>query len=115
MGGGDTRAAAVARDYLERAGLQLPDTTLPRSAGVMPTIDAHEATAQGDLEQPHELAVAVADSTALQALAGRPELEEAAAALAGAFAAVEAIKSALGLARPATLPAELSLHGEERA
>jgi len=100
-GDGDLRAAAVARDYLERAGLQLRD--------------GHEASAQDDGEEPRELAVEIADSGALRVLAGRPELEEAAAALAGAFAAVEAIKGALDLAHPATLPAGVSLHGGERA
>jgi len=100
-GDGDARAAAVARDYLERAGLQL--------------IDVQEASAHDDGDASRELEVAIADSGALQALAGRPELEEAAAALAGAFAAVEVIKSALGLARPATLPAGLALRSEERA
>jgi hypothetical protein len=100
-GDGDLRAAAVARDYLERAGLQL--------------MDAHEASARSDDEESRGLAVEIADSGALRALAGRPELEEAAAALVGAFAAVEAIKGALDLAHPATLPAGVSLHGEERA
>ncbi len=100
-GDGDVRAAAVARDYLERAGLQLADV--------------REATAQHDGEEPREIAVEIADSGALRALAGRPELDEAAAVLAGAFAAVEAIKGALDLAQPAMLPAGVSLHGQERA
>ncbi len=100
-GDGDLRAAAVARDYLERAGLQLRD--------------GREASARGDREALREVSVDIADSGALRALAGRPELEEAAAALAGAFAAVEAIKGALDLAHPAMLPAGVSLHGGERA
>jgi hypothetical protein len=39
------------------------------------------------------------------------ELEEAAAALAGAFAAVETIKAVLGVGTPAELPQALSLAG----
>ena len=85
----DARAARVARDYLERAGLE---------------VDA----AGGD-------AVEVARAEAVRALAGRAELEEAAAALAGAFAAVEAIKAQLDAGTRAALPAALSLTGEVRA
>jgi hypothetical protein len=86
--GSDARAARVARDYLERAGLEVA------------------ASAQD--------AVDVAHVEAVRSLAGRAELEEAAAALAGAFAAVEAIKAVLGAGTRASLPEALSLTGEVR-
>ena len=78
----DARAAEVAADYLTRAGLR---------------VDAAGA------------AVAVPGAEALRVVAGRDELHEAAAALSGAFAAVEAIKRALGVGQPSALPASLSL------
>jgi hypothetical protein len=81
--GADARAAELAVDYLQRAGLRVdPD------AGAV---------------------VAVPAPDAVRALAGRPELDEAAAALAGAFAAVEAIKHALVLGQRAALPVGLTL------
>ena len=83
----DARAMAVARAYLERAGLELSDGFDAR--GVEP----------GDVK-------------AVQALAGRPELEPAAAALLGAFAAVEAIKQVIGAGEPGALPPALSLAGK---
>jgi hypothetical protein len=73
----DPRAAEVAGAYLERAG-----------------VGAH---AQG-VEQ--TLRVAPAERVAQ--LAGDPALEDCAAWLLGAFAAVEAIKSASGVGTPAT-------------
>jgi hypothetical protein len=88
----DPRALAVARDYLERAGL-----ATGTSGAVERDVNAH-----------------VLDAAAVSVLAGRAELEEAAAALAGAFAAVEAVKSALGVGVPAQLPKTLEL-GVERA
>lgn len=81
---GDPRAAAVARLYLERAGVRFEDEGAP--LGRVP--DA------GDVES----------------LAGRPELVEAAAFLAGAVAAVEHIKAVVG-AGDTALQAELSLTG----
>jgi hypothetical protein len=80
----DPSAGAVARDYLTRAGLHVA---------------------------PVGIIAPVPCAAAIRTLAGRPELEPAAAALAGAFAAVEAIKAALDLPR-SELPADLSLGGE---
>ena len=81
--GADARAAELAADYLQRAGLRV------------------------DQEAGAEVALPVGD--AVRALAGRPELYEAAAALSGAFAAVEAIKHALGVGQRAALPVGLTL------
>lgn len=74
----DPRAASVAHRYLERAGLR---------------VGTH---ADGDV-------IAVPSTEAIRALAGSAELEGAAAALAGAFAAVETIKTVLGIGTPSTL------------
>ena len=74
----DPRAACVAYRYLERAGMRINT----------------EATSQ---------VIALPSAESLHALAGSVELEGAAAALAGAFAAVEAIKHALGVGTSATL------------
>jgi hypothetical protein len=92
--GADPRATEVTRDYLERAGVQVI-----------------AAPAPGSEDRPFELEVASA--AAVRALAGRPDLDEAAAALAGAFAAVEAIKRALGLSQRAALPPVLTLDRDE--
>lgn len=83
---GDPEAASVAHEYLRRAG-----------AGVE---DARVEGADTDSE------VTVGD-----ALAGRPELEVAAAWLAGAWHAVEVIKSAVGAGHPASLPDDVGLTG----
>jgi hypothetical protein len=85
--GADARAAEVATDYLQRAGLRV---------------------------DPTGSAVGVPEADALRALAGHDELHEAAAALSGAFAAVEAIKRALYVGQPAALPASLCLCEEAR-
>ena len=82
-GSADARAADVARSYLERAGIE-----------VLP------ADAEGA-----KVSRAVPDTGEVQAIAGSPELVEAAAALCGALAAVEAIKAALGIGRAAGVPA----------
>jgi hypothetical protein len=82
----DPRAAAVATDYLQRAGLEM-------------TRDA--ATPE----------LLLGDAVAIDALSGASGFEHAAAALAGAFAAVEAIKAVLGAGQPARLPAGLVLAG----
>jgi hypothetical protein len=66
----DPGAAEVAREYLARAGVQVGET------GALVSLPSREA---------------------VSALAGSAFLHEAAAALAGAFAAVEAIKHTLGL------------------
>ena len=81
----DARAAEVAADYLQRAGLRVVADGTP---------------------------IEVSASESVRALAGRAELREAAAALTGAFAAVEAIKQALGVGEQAALPSSLTLSGE---
>lgn len=78
---GNGRAAEVATLYLERAGVRVDP-------------DAQNALGTADGEQ-------------IAALAPRPELREAAAFLAGAFAAVEEIKRALGVGRAGELPRAL--------
>jgi stage V sporulation protein SpoVS len=76
----DVRAAAVTRDYLQRAGLSLS-------------------------ELPESTQLDVPGSAEVRAAAGEPELESCAAWLLGAWAAVEALKEQLGVGRPApTLP-----------
>jgi hypothetical protein len=80
----DPGALAVARDYLSRAGLRV-------DAGA----EAAVLTLPGSDE--------------IERLAGAPELVEAARALAGAFAAVEAIKAAAQIGRRGALPSEFSL------
>jgi hypothetical protein len=82
----DSRAAAVATDYLLRAGFELT----------------------GDPAAPE---LALGDASAIRALSGASGFDHAAAALAGAFCAVEAIKAALGAGLPAALPADLVLAG----
>ena len=89
----DARAVTVAREYLLRAGVHV-----------------HEASAA----VPDALPVLLPSAAAVRALAGRPELEQAAAALAGAFAAVETIKAALGIGEARALPAALTLCAEDR-
>lgn len=96
--GADSRAAAVARDYLERAGVAV--------------IEAQAARAQADAEA---IALALPDAAVLRSLAGRPELDEAAASLAGALAAVDAIKTALGIGSSPPLSPGLSLGAEKNA
>lgn len=81
----EARAAEIAADYAQRAGLAIDD------AGTV-------------LKLP--------DEPALAALAGRVELHEAAAALCGALAAVEAIKQALTLGTEAAPPSALQLCAE---
>src|SRR5688500_9838084 len=77
----DTRAAEGAAQYVERAGIALAPLDL-------------------EGEKP-ALAIAVPSSDAVGTLAGDLRLREAAATLAGSFAAVEAIKCALGVGTPA--------------
>ena len=88
----DPRAAAVAQPYLERAGLQVLSATQTAPDQARP--------------------LALPDAGALRALAGSAELDEAAAALAGAFAAVEAIKAALAIGTQAQLPPGWRLRSE---
>src|SRR5262245_54051148 len=68
----DERAASLAGEYLQRAGVR---------------VDESGRGAPGSLQVP------LPPSAGVAALAQRPELLEAAAALAGAFAAVETIKA----------------------
>jgi len=82
----DRGAAGVATDYLVRAGLEATGDAAAREL-VLP------------------------DSSTLQALAGSRSFEHAAAALAGAFGAVEAIKAVLGAGVPGALPPDLVLRG----
>lgn len=82
----DDEARTVARDYLERAGVTVIERT--------------------------DTTMAVADARTIDQSA-TPSLRHAAAALAGAFAAVEAIKSITGAGQPAEFPAHLTLFLEE--
>lgn len=81
----DRAAYAVASDYLERAGLA------PHPTG---------------------LEVRVVDADTIEGLAGSPALREAAAWIAGSFAAVEHLKAVLGIAAARDLPSDLRLSGE---
>lgn len=83
----DPRAAEVARAYLDRAG-----------------VGAHAE----DLER----TVPVASASQVAQLAGDPALEDCAAWLLGAFAAVEAIKAAAGAGEPAALADDFVLSRE---
>lgn len=81
----DPDAHGVAAEYLERAGCSF---------------------------DPGGQEVRVADSHAVARLAGTPELHEPAAWVAGAFAAVEHLKEALGIAAARELPSGLRLGDE---
>jgi hypothetical protein len=84
----DAGALAVARSYLERAGV---------------AVVQEQASTQ----------LLVACSAEVEALAGAPYLLEAARALAGAFAAVETIKSVVAIGHSSELPRTLSLASED--
>ena len=84
-GTADPRAFAVAADYLARAGLSEND------AGADVWVPDREAVAK---------------------FAGLPTLEEPAAAVIGAFCAVEHLKAALGIAEACPFPSELTLSTE---
>ena len=84
----DPRASAVARDYLSRAG-----------AGVRPS------------EVP-AVAVAVPATPDLQRTAADPALEDCAAWLRGAWAAVEATKQSVGAGSAADFPSDYRLGAE---
>jgi molybdopterin/thiamine biosynthesis adenylyltransferase len=81
----DAEAGRIALDYLVRAGV---------------------STAQ-DAD-----ALDVPNADGVSRMAGDASLTQAASVLAGAFAAVEAIKASVGAGRPATLPRELLLSEE---
>ena len=83
--GGDADAYAVAAEYLERAGC----ATDPSGA-----------------------VLRVPSTTALMRFAGSPALAEPAAAILGAFSAVEHLKKVLGIAAGRELPSELRLSDE---
>ncbi len=83
---GDDDAAAVTRDYLERAGVTV--------------------------RSPADVTAAVPTSDTIDSLAS-PALRHAAAAFVGAFAAVETIKVITGAGRAGELPADLRLFLEE--
>jgi hypothetical protein len=87
----DPGALAVARSYLERAGVRVAD----------------------DAEGSVEVSLNVPDRARIEALAGSPLLLEAARALAGALAAVETIKSVVGIGQPSELPEAFSLASED--
>ena len=82
-------AAATAVDYLVRAGM---------------TMLASEDAARDDAPL-----LLLPDDAGVSRLAGQPLLQEAAAALAGAFAAVEAIKAVTGAGEAARFPRDLCL------
>jgi hypothetical protein len=99
----DARAAAVAREYLVRAGLSVVHADASCEAP-----DALGADAVGI-----SVELTAIDERACHELAGRhDELEPAAAALAGAFAAVEAIKAVLAVGTRAQLAVGLTLASE---
>ena len=78
----DSDAFGAAADYLERAGCSLTDDGDP---------------------------LVVADVASVLQFAGSPSLRAPAAAVMGAFAAVEHIKGTLGLGEPRPFPAGLRL------
>lgn len=80
---GDPRAVEAARMYLERAGVSVD-------------ADASDVSA-----------------AEVRPLPERPELDEAAAFLSGALAAVESIKRALDVGHPAALPDHLRLEPKD--
>ena len=82
----DANAFAVAADYLRRAGCSERET--------------------GDEVQ-------VPDEAAVEQFAGSLHLVDPAAAIIGAFCAVEHIKEALGIAAARELPSELRLSDED--
>lgn len=82
----DGRVRDVAMDYLQRAGVE---------------------------QSPEGTPLALARPQVVRQLAGREELEHAAAALLGAFAAVEAIKQHSGAGEPGVFPDSLTLAVEE--
>lgn len=87
--GGPSQGAAVCKDYLQRAGIQVvsqADDAVPVSLPAAPQV---EKLSGGD-----------------------PALCVAAEALVGAFVAVETIKAATGAGRAAPFPSDLSLSPE---
>jgi hypothetical protein len=83
--GGDVEATAVAAEYLERAGCS-----------------SDEAGTE----------LRVPDASAVLRFAGSPAFREPAAAIMGAFSAVEHLKEVLGIAAAREFPNELTLSDE---
>jgi len=83
---GDGDAYAVAADYLERAGCS---------------------------RDHHGIDVLLPTASAVLRFAGSPRLQEPAAAIMGAFAAVEHLKGVLGIAAARELPPGLTLSPED--
>jgi hypothetical protein len=83
--GGDADAYAVASDYLQRAGCAM---------------------------DPTGAVLRVPNTIALMRFAGSPALAEPAAAVLGAFSAVEHLKEVLGIGAAHEFPAELRLRDE---
>ena len=94
----EPRARAVAHDYLSRAGLASVDSSPGAAAS------SGRTRRQVELPSCHQL----------QVLAGEPALEECAAWLAGALAAVELIKASCGAGEPVSLAADFVLATEVR-
>jgi hypothetical protein len=86
--GADPRARAVAAEYLQRAGVDLPEGGEP--AWVVP----------------------VANRAEVERVAADPALEECAAWLLGAYAAVEAIKAQTCAGAAADFPSDYALGAE---
>lgn len=84
--GCDANAFVVAADYLERAGSKLATDGEP---------------------------VSIPDEEAVRRFAGADALVAPAAAIVGAFAAVEQIKATLGCGEAREFPSELRLTGEQ--
>jgi hypothetical protein len=85
----DARAARVAHDYLQRAGLQI---TSEQDAAVVP--------------------VALPSAARVGEVAGDEALADCAAWLLGALAAVEAVKQCAGVGEPGQLDARFVLNAE---
>jgi hypothetical protein len=84
--GADPRVCAIAREYLQRAGVRV--------------------------ESDAAVVLAAASRSEVAALAAEPALEECAAWLLGALTAVEAIKTSAGAGTPVALDPEFSLAAE---
>jgi hypothetical protein len=97
---GDARAAAVAADYLRRAGAHVDHDGSDASVLVTDATSFQCETV---------LIPSISDT---RDLAGDELLEDCAAWLAGSFAAVEALKRVVGVGRPAQIPAGFILNGE---
>ena len=89
----DPRAAAVAREYLERAGVEV-------------------VTAETAAQAPGAIDVETRTPDAIRALAGDDALADCAAWLDGAFTAVEAIKRIASVGGPGRIDDDVSLTSE---